>query len=60
MIAYSLNKEINCGNICNNIQNLVTKFIQDNPNSQGVLVIEIKSINDSQEYSEVLRLEHKN
>jgi hypothetical protein len=60
MIAYSLNKEINCGNICNSIQNLITKFIQDNPDSQGILVIQIKNINDSQEYSEVLRLEHKN
>lgn len=60
MIAYALNKEINCGNICNDIQNLVTKFMQENPNSQGVLVIQIKEVNDSLEYSEVLRLEHKN
>lgn len=60
MIAYVLNKEINCGNICNDIQRLVNKFQESNNTSQAVLVIQIKQINDSLENVEPLRLEYKN
>lgn len=59
MISYVLNKEINCGDICNNIQKLVVNFQQTNPNSQGVLVIQIRELTDSQEHIEPLRIEYK-
>lgn len=59
MIAYVLDKAINCENICNDIQKLVTKFQKTNPDSLGVLVIQIKELRDSHEHTEPLRIEYK-
>jgi len=58
--AIVLNKEIKCETICTEIQKLVNKYNTENPPSpNAVLVMEIKTIVDSREHTEPLRLESK-
>lgn len=59
MIAYALNKSMNCGDICNSIGKLVNDFQKNNPNSEAVLVLDIKPIISSHDNSGPLRLENK-
>lgn len=55
-----LNKEINCEYLCQQIQNLVNKYVADNGSTNNtVLVMQIKGIVDSQENHALLCIEHK-
>ena len=58
MIVYTLNKPMNCGDVCNSIQKLVNDFQKSYPNSEGVLILDIKPISNSQNNSGPLRLEN--
>jgi len=59
MIAINLNQPISCEGLCGSIQNLITKYQRDNPQSKDVLlVIDIKEVSCSV-YPDLPKLEHK-
>lgn len=58
--ALVLNKEIQCETICKEVQRLVNEYNREHGNANDtVLVIQIKKIVDSQEFSGPLRIEDK-
>lgn len=59
MIAINLNQPISCEGLCHQIQNLMTKYQQANPNNKDlVLVINIKEVSYTK-YPDVPKLEYK-
>ena len=59
MIVINLNQPISCEGLCNQIQDLMIKYQQDNPNNKDlVLVINIKEISYTK-YPDVPKLEYK-
>jgi len=48
MIAYALDKPLDCGRICNDVQRLINGHNESDPQSDKLLIITIKSINDEQ------------
>ena len=58
--AITLNKEIKCETICQEVQKLVNQYNRENtPNPNAILVMEIKTIVDSLDNTGPIRLEHK-
>lgn len=58
-----LNKEIDCGKICQEIQNLVNSFLSrcNSPDASGALVrVEIKEMVDAKSDYHIPKLEHQN
>lgn len=55
-----LNKEIRCEHLCQQIQNLINKYIASyGSTNDTVLVMQIRGITDSQQNSPVLCIEYK-
>jgi hypothetical protein len=60
LFSIALNEpHISCDKICEQIQKLITKFKNENPNTNAALVIKIHQIVDSDQESEVLNIEYK-
>ena len=60
IISFSLNKQINCADICNSIQKLILDFQQNySSNTEAAIVINIKPIIDSQDLMRPLTLTHE-
>jgi hypothetical protein len=58
MIVYKLDKNIDAQKVINDIQNLINKFQQTNPQDIGLLTILIKSVSYD-DTSLIPKLEHK-
>lgn len=48
MVVYTLDKPLDCGRICNDIQKLINSHNESDPQSDKVLIITIKNIVDEQ------------
>lgn len=60
LFSISLNEpNIRCEKICEQVQKLITKFNNENPNTSAALVIRINPIVDSDQESTVLNIEYK-
>lgn len=59
MLAYILNQNIDGNKLLSDIQKLISKFQQDNPNDTPILVVDIKSVS-YEDTSLIPKLETKN
>jgi hypothetical protein len=48
MIVYALDKPLDCGRICNDVQRLINSHNESDSQSDKVLIITIKNITDEQ------------
>lgn len=58
MIVYKLDKQINSQKILKDIQNLVQKFIQQEPNKIPILIIDIKTVT-TEDINLIPKIEYK-
>jgi hypothetical protein len=58
MLAYVLDKDVSGEKLLQDVQNLIIKFKQENPQSIPILVIDIKTIS-KEDNSLTPKLEHK-
>lgn len=59
MLAYILNQNIDGNKLLSDIQKLISKFQQDNPNATPIVIVDIKSVS-YEDTSLIPKLETKN
>lgn len=59
MITITLNKQISCEHICEQVQKIVTKFQNSNDTADLVLVIDVKEITQTTD-DLIPKIEYKN
>lgn len=59
MISITLNKQISCEHICEQVQKIVTKFQNSNGTANLVLVIDVKEITQTTD-DLIPKIEYKN
>lgn len=59
MLAYILNQNIDGNKLLSDIQKLISKFQQDNPNVTPIVIVDIKSVS-YEDTSLIPKLETKN
>jgi hypothetical protein len=56
MLAYALDKALDCGRICNDVQKLINSHNESDPQSDKLLIISIRNIVNEQ--TDIPKLTH--